>query len=267
MMNMPDQAARPKNQAPRIGRFVSWLLFGVLLAFLLLITIGAGFFELPILLGIGWARFLARTVPRISLNRDLVGMALLCAATVLSLAHWFLKWLAGQIAASHGKAWNWPWRWTWCGASAMAVVFLVGMAVGGIAHQVGWMASSPESWYERKGAGGLVWSDLKQLRLGLQVAMDDANGDLERARREFKKSEGEYLLPRRGEPTLFEKYACLLIVGESGKLVGAILFPRDPSKWKQSRGLLYWFETQEDFLPMTKLAALLQKHQGHLLAL
>ena len=112
MMTTPDQVVRPTNPVPRIGRFVSWLLIGLALAFLLMITIERGFFEPLMLLAIGWASFLARTVPRISLNRDLVGMALVCAAGVLSLAHWFLKWLAGQIAASHGRAWNWPWRWT-----------------------------------------------------------------------------------------------------------------------------------------------------------
>ena len=267
MMTPPDQAARPKDPVPRIGRFVSRLVIAVLLVFALLITLGQGLVELPILLGIGWARFLARTVSRVSLNWDLVGMALLCGAGVLFVGHRFLQWLAGQIAASRGSAWTWPWRWTWCGASAVGVVFLVGMAVGGIAHQAAWMASSPESWYERKGVDGLLWSDLKQLRLGLQLAMEDANGDVEKGSHAFKTSEGDYLPRPSREPRFLDKYVCLLIVEGSDKLAGAILFPRVQARSEHSRVLLYWSGTHDDFYPMTRLPALLQKHQGHLVAL
>lgn len=267
MTGAADESATRKNPAARLRRLSFWLLIGVSLALLVVLITGAKVVEIPMLIGFGWARFLRRTIPRISFNPDLAGMTLLCLAGVLLLAHSFLRWLTKAVAAAGARNWAWRWRWTWCGAAAMGAVFLVGMAVGGIAHQVAWMASSPEPWYERKLGGAQLISDLTQLRMGLQTVLDDTKGDLEKARRELKHAESEYLFRYKDEPSLSERYSCLLILEGKGSLLGAILFPRDPSKWNHPRGLLYWFEQQQDFLPMSELPVLLQRHQGHLLAL
>jgi len=95
----------------------------------------------------------------------------------------------------------------------------------------------------------------------------EANGNLELARREVRNPLTPYFGKRRGEPTIFEIYDCLLIVDGAGRLTGAIMFPRDPSQFANGRRLYYWFEQTEDFFPMTDLPGLLRKHEGRLLAL
>jgi hypothetical protein len=261
-MMIEPEPPTPRKDLGSIARIVVRTALGFLIALLLLGIVGPGAFEPLVLLGIGWIGFLARTVPRITWNWDLLGMALLCMAGVLILAHWFLHWLTGQLATSRGLAGSWRWRWTWCAACIVGIAFLVGMAVGGIAHQTAWIASSHESWYEQRGPSP-IRSELSQLQWALQSVMDNAKGDLEETRAELKKLERQ----QRTGPALFEIHQCLLIVDLSGKLAGAILFPRDPSQAESAGSLLYWFQEAPDFLPMSKLPELVRKHQGRLVSL
>jgi hypothetical protein len=171
MMIEPEPPTPRKDLGSRIARIVVRTALGFLIALFLLGIVGPGAFEPLVFLGIGWIGFLARTVPRITWNWDLLGMALLCMAGVLILAHWFLHWLTGQLATWRGLAGSWRWRWTWCAAFIVGIAFLVGMAVGGIAHQTAWIASSHESWYELKGPSP-IRSELSQLQWALQSVME-----------------------------------------------------------------------------------------------
>lgn len=257
------------SDTARISPLIRWLAIAMIfvVVFLGLVNlVTSGLAELPVLLVIGWSRFLARTLPRISLNLDLVFMALLSAGGVLLLTHWLLKWLTGQIAAAGGQDWHWPWRWTWCGASAVAVAFLVGMSVGGIAHQIGWIVSSPEPWREVRGGAPPMWTDSKQLRLAIDMATADANGDLAKSRRQLRDPQNPNLL-RSQQSRFFERYNCLLILEGDRKIVGAILFPRDASRGEESQQLFYWKETDERLLPMSELPTLVKQYQRRLMAL
>ena len=262
-------APRPNEAASsRATPIRPWLrvLVAVALVFLVLVFVLSSLGpQISEALVFGWMGFLSRTLPRITWNLDLVGMALLCLAGLLGMAHGFLRWLSAQIAAARGIAWSWPWRWTWCGVAAVAIVFLVGMAVGGIAHQVGWMASSPERWYEPRTGIGRIWSDLRQLRVVLTTAAREANGDLEQTRRELRRPGNQLLTRWPNEPPWAEEYRCLFIVAGS-QISGTILFPRDPSRNPEAARVHYAFGGKEDFVEMKDLPRLLRQHEGHLVA-
>jgi hypothetical protein len=213
----------------------------------------------------GWLKFLSRTIPRITWNWDLVGMALLCLAGLLGLTHGFLRWLTAQIAMSRGKGWLWPWRFTWCGTLSTGVLFLVGMAAGGIVHQAGWIASSPESLYERKGGIGHM-SELRQFHLDLIMAMNECDSDLQETRRDLEETQRRQRhLSKRSRDA--ERFTCLVIVDPSRRIVGAIIFHRVRSGPASSRDVLYWNGSGQEWLALSELPALIRKHDGRLVAL
>jgi hypothetical protein len=261
MSQEPKPLDVPEESSLGFGKILLVLLL-FLFAIFILAALGPNAWILDVLL-FGWLKFLSRTVPRISWNWDLVGMAGLCLGVSLVLTHGFLRWLATQIANSRGKVWAWPWRWTWCGTLSMGVLFLVGMAVGGIVHQTGWIAASPEPLYETKGRLSHAF-ELKQFQLELMMAINDSNADLDETRIELASSlaRQRYLKGRAAE-----YITCLVIVDTSRRIVGGILFHRVRSGPETSRDILYWNSSTQDWVANTELPALIQKHRGQLMAL
>jgi hypothetical protein len=258
---------RPSSWNSRDANLVGKVILVLLAVFIAVLFLGVAAPKEQILhlLIWGWLKFLSRTIPRITWNWDLVGMALLCLAALLALAHGFLKWLIAQIGRSCGKAWFLAWRFTWCGTLSVGVLFLVGMAVGGIVHQAGWIASSPESLYERKGGIGYA-SELRQLHLELVMAMNDRDSDLQKTRRDLEETQRQQRhLSRRSWDT--ERFTCLVIVDPSRRIAGGILFPRVRSGPASSRDVLYWNGPVYEWFAFPDLAALIRKHEGQLVAL
>jgi len=242
------------------------LVLVLLVVVLLVILAGAIGYQVFASLAFGWIGFLTRVVPKISWNWDLLGMAGLCVAGLLGIGHLFIRWLAGEISGANGKRWSWPWRWTWCGALAIGVLFLVGMAVGGIVHQAGWIAASPEPLYEVKRGYGF-YGELKQFNGALRMALSDSKDDWQQTRHELRKPNSEYFPSQQNQPAPDEQITCLLIVSET-RCVGAIVFPRINSSSSASGYLLYWYlQGEERYLPITELGSLLRKHQRQLVAL
>jgi hypothetical protein len=211
---------------------------------------------------LGWWSFLQRTLPGISWNWDIVGMSAVCVLLILILAHVFLRWITKSVSSAQGRRWQWPWRWTWCGLLAIGLLFLVGMGVGGMAHQAGWLSSRSGSWYEIKGED---FSDLRQLDGALQQAALEAGGDILEMRRVLRSPDSSYFPRGRGENSLLERFQVLLIRDETNALAGRIIFPRDPARWARARGI-YSFADRNDNFPMEQLPKLIQKHQQQLLA-
>jgi len=253
----------PENPPPMFGKVILVLL-AVFLAVLFL-GVAAPNEQILHLLIWGWLKFLSRTIPKITWNWDLVGMALLCLAALLGLTHGFLRWLTAQIAMSRSKAWFWPWRFTWCGTLSTGVLFLVGMAAGGIVHQAGWIASSPESLYERKRGMGDM-SELRQFHLDLIMAMNECNSDLQETRRELEESQSRQRLQSKRSRDM-ERITCLVIVDPSRRIVGAILFHRVRSGPASSRDVFYLNGSDYEWFTFPDLAALIRKHEGQLVAL
>lgn len=246
---------------------VTRIALAALVLCLLLIFIGAGigFGQVAVIgaLTFGWLAFLQRTLPQVTWNWDLMTMGALCMVTILFLGHRFASWLSTSLARQRGLDWRWPWRWTICSTIGVGLCFLVGMCVGGIAHQLGWLSSQTVSWYERKGE---YFLDLHQLDAALQQAVLESDGAAEQARQVLKDPDSGYLSKRRGESPLPERFQVLLIVDGANKIAGAIIFPRDFANRARSQ-VMYWFEAKNDYLPVDKLPELIKKHQDQLLAL
>jgi hypothetical protein len=259
--------SRPRSIARQIGRASFWSLsIFIILLFLSMLTAGPGLFELPFVLATGWMRFLARTVPKVTWNWDLVGMGIISAAVILLLAHWFLSWIVKNVASARGVEWRWPWKWTWCGLLATALLFLVGMAVGGTTHQVGWIASSQEPWYEAKRGKVLDISNMKQLDLAIRLALEDADGDIENARRGLWKSGNGYFSQSKSSPPMMQTYHLLVVTGEDGQAMGTIIFPRDAQKRAAVGGYYNFNEKDGGLISQSKLQELIQKHRAKLTA-
>lgn len=253
----------PRSMARQIGRALFWSLSILIIFFLLMmLTAGPGRFELPFVLATGWMRFLARTAPKVTWNWDLVAMGIVSAAVILLLAQRFLTWIVKNVTLARNLEWRWPWRWTWCGLVAIGLFFLVGMCVGGVAHQAGWLSSQSGSWYEIKGED---FFDLRQLDAALEQAALKAGGDMAEVRRAVAGPDSTYLRRRSGENSLAERFQVLLIREGTNNFAGRIIFLRDPTRRARTRGI-YWFEGKNENFPVEKLPELIQKHQTQLLA-
>jgi hypothetical protein len=108
-----------------------WLAVTVLLVLLLVVL--PTFEEVRHVL-VGWVLFLARVVPRVRVDWKSVLVGL--SALVL--------FAAGLHAA--GRTWRpgWRLRWSLACVGLVFVLFTAGVALVGIVHQVGWLATSPE---------------------------------------------------------------------------------------------------------------------------
>ena len=149
MRNRPANTAGEKNRARQSGRATFWVIASVLFLMFFLM-VGPGFLEPAIVLAFGWVLFLQRTVSAISWNWDLLGMSILASIVILVLVQKLVGGLFDRAAAARNLSYRWSWRWTCSGFVGLLVLFLVGMAVGGIAHQVGWMMSTKEPMIESK---------------------------------------------------------------------------------------------------------------------
>jgi uncharacterized protein DUF1559 len=94
---------------------------------------------------IGWFEFLRRVIPNVTLDQR---STLFAAGAILLFAvgvHFTGRWWRRHLQATQGNDIK-PWRLRWT-LLAVAVVFLTftaGIAMVGITHQTGWLASSPE---------------------------------------------------------------------------------------------------------------------------
>lgn len=194
----------------------------------------------------GWISFLLRSLPKWKWNWDLIGMGLICATIILFLSHQFLTALSRSVASKFQNAFRWPWKWTWSLFVATLLFFIVGMAVTGVVHQVGWMAASPESLLERKGFYFVSMNEMKQIDLAIRIASGERDGTIESTREEFWKTKDQLFAPRVDVSSLFQKYCVLAVIDPQGKVSGTIIFPRD-SKLKKLAGAFYNFDDKDGF--------------------
>lgn len=268
MSDGPESEDGLRRPAPRLlGRIVLYGFLGVVLVTFLASMSFVLLQILPVLVS-GWWFFLRRTVPGISWNWDLVGMGILCAVLILLGAQWILNWIWQSIrkarALEDGNR-RWPWKSTWCGSLAVAMLFLVGMAVGGIAHQVGWMLSSPERMIEPRRYSGADANDMRHLAGGLEQAILETQGDVRQMRHLVWRTDGGFLRSDLA-PVFRDAYHVLLIVEPDGKIGGSIIFPRDPERRRRA-GCLFSYGGESGYEPVQKLDGILERHRSRLLAL
>ena len=125
---------------PSFVRGVLGFLVLVLLAFL-----GIGVpLDLAIAIVFGWIIYLNGVFPKIRVNWDGVATGVVCLVLIAIGSHLFLGWLYAQereVKDSIDR--RWPWRWTGWLVATVVLMFVAGLAAGGVAHQIGWLIRSP----------------------------------------------------------------------------------------------------------------------------
>jgi prepilin-type processing-associated H-X9-DG protein len=94
----------------------------------------------------GWWSYLARVVPRVSPSVDSVVTGIGCLILFTVGLHFFLRWFYTEMNKSYARsdrqATRWRPRWTVSIVGVVVLMFVAGMGAAGLAHQVGWLASS-----------------------------------------------------------------------------------------------------------------------------
>jgi Protein of unknown function (DUF1559) len=143
----------------------------------LLAPIGLGLpLELAFYLVFGWIVYLVRVLPRVSMNASGIATAAVCLILLAFGGHAFSRWIhqqmrgvkqLGEVALLEPR---WRWRWTGSLLGVVLLMFVAGMAVTGVAHQVGWLVAtrpltvSAVSGYSRRAHST---NNLKQIGLAL----------------------------------------------------------------------------------------------------
>ena len=121
--------------------------------------------EIAFYLAAGWAFFLARVVPGVTLDWGGVVIAGVCLVLLAALAHSFFGWLHGQVNGSRWKA-----RWTASLVAGVVLMFAAGISAAGMAHQAGWLLTSKEPWLASSNLAVRRMqsvNNLKQIMLGV----------------------------------------------------------------------------------------------------
>ncbi len=212
----------------------------------------------------GWLTFLNRTVPQITWNWDLVGMAVICSALIAVLGHRFAVWITTSIVSKRGTAWRWPWRWTLCGFAAVGLLFLVGMSVGGAAHQFGWLIGSQEPWFEQKPRYLEDLLQMQELDMECRVALIDTN-TVAGVHQSLRKSDAERRSEEHRKRSMLQSFHILLVSTNRERVDGIIIFPRAAEFRSRLHG---YFITGADSVQVhtEKLPALLKEREPHLIA-
>ena len=113
-----------------------------------------GIFDLPAVpayfrLLVGWSTFLPDRLLKTTVNWSGVGMLVVCLGLTIAFAHSFCRWL--WRGTGHAEPWR-P-RWTLTGVAVVVLMFVSGMAITGVAHQIGWLLHSPEPLVRALGPG------------------------------------------------------------------------------------------------------------------
>jgi hypothetical protein len=113
---------------------------GIPLTLLALLLLAGWPFHALFLLAVGWVSYLARSLPKVTIDPAGVFLLALCVVLAGGLGHGLCRWL--WKGTGHEAPWR-P-RWTIAGLATILLMFAAGMAVTGVAHQTGWLLRSPE---------------------------------------------------------------------------------------------------------------------------
>ncbi|NOS69812.1 MAG: hypothetical protein HOP33_07770 [Verrucomicrobia bacterium] len=266
-MNTLVKACCVKCRARESGRALFWLVVIVSLFFLFIMMTVPGIIEPGFVLLFGWVQFLQRTVSAMSWNWDLIGMGVLASAGILFLGHKLLGGIANKVAVAHNLPRRWSWKWTWSGFVGLLILFLVGMAIGGIAHQIGWMMSTNEPMIEAKNRKWRDYSNMKQLDLEVRMALDDVGGDAEKVRSDLRSDPSGYTYDSSASIPTLQAYHVLLVKGQGEKVVGRLIFPRDGRKREQAGGYFSFDSGESGLCPWPKMQEIVKTNRANLIAL
>jgi hypothetical protein len=244
---------------------VALLVLGLVFLFMFMAAgIGSGQVDALVALVFGWMSFLKRTAPDVSWNWDLIGMAVFCSAVIIVLGHRFASWVTTSIAAKRGLDWRWPWKWTCCGLAMVGLSFLVGMSVGGAAHQIGWLAGSQESWFERKPRFMYDRIQMRNLEMELQMILAETN-TVAAVRQQLRDSDTEKRSLQQHKRSSLQSFHVLIVSTNREHVDGVIVFPRAEEVKSRLHGFFVNEADQIEISPAT-LPAFIREREPYLIA-
>ena len=130
-----------------------------------------GLLEPPFQLAFGWIWYLSRVLPEVTVNVGACFQGVIALGLLVAVAHGFLRWLSGQMQSKEeGPRRPWRFRWTCCGVSVVILMFVAGISMTAMVHQVHWLASSPGPMFSsgmEAPRRAKSRNNLKQIALGL----------------------------------------------------------------------------------------------------
>lgn len=155
-------------ESPQTSVLARLIVVGFVLLFLMFFF-GVIFpIELLLVGAFGWIWFLIRVAPEIRLDWSSTALAATALGCFGAGLHWFLTWLTPHVLRGDFR---WRLRWTFCAVAVIVMMFIAGISMVGIAHQVCWLARSDEPII---GSGFMAAhrmrssNHLKQIGLGIQ---------------------------------------------------------------------------------------------------
>jgi len=118
----------------------------------------------------GWFEYLPHALARAKMNGSAGGFALATLLVLLAGSHVFLRWLYRQL---NNPAWKI--RWTLGIAALVFLLLLGGMSIMGIAHQTGWLLTSPRLTERRHDASCAM--NMHEIALAISLYCNDNAGN------------------------------------------------------------------------------------------
>ncbi len=134
-----------------------WFVRAVLGFLVLFLMVCIGFLapiDFAVALLFGWVVYLYRVLPEVRTNWWGLATAIACLVPLAIGTHLFLAWFSRQ--PDDAKAVlerRWRWRWTGWLIAGVVLMFVAGLAAGGVAHQIGWLINAPEPLVNADGGG------------------------------------------------------------------------------------------------------------------
>jgi hypothetical protein len=102
-------------------------------------------------LAFGWVGYLWRVLPRVRVNSDGLATGVVCLVLFTVGLHGLLRWLSAEIGRASGVSpRRWSWRRTLAIVTLVMLMFTVGVAATGIAHQAGWLIAARRKLVETR---------------------------------------------------------------------------------------------------------------------
>ena len=189
-----------------IGLILKWV--GIVFIVLLVLSAGAVFMvEIPVVLALGWIRFLRDNVATMEVNPLLWAEAAGCIVALGFGGHWFARWLYGEMAPGAAQ----PWRpgWTVAGLAGVLLLFVAGIATIGITHQAAWLFTAKEPFIKNTWEARINISRALSEARSLQEAVEEAH----RRAGQLPGSDADAGLRQRFQPT---QHVLAQSVGQGG---------------------------------------------------
>lgn len=249
----------PKRRGVGCGCLLGVVGF-VFFFFLMMAGIGQGLIELGWTVVFGWTSFLARVVPRISWDPGAIATGVLFLGLFAFIGHSFVAWLVRSVATARKVSFQWRWKWTAAAMVLIALCFLVGMAVAGAAHQLGWIMESNESLFQDR-YGMYRHREVGDVDRAFRQALLDTN-TLPELRKDIPHLlKGSY--DRRLSP--LESVRVLVSLGPSNTVKGVIIRSTD-NQFETRFGGRYVTAKDSNTLTAKDLKALIQSSSTNLVS-